>query len=489
MNFLKININYSNMHKDFFSKKKLHNNTYEEILNLYFNENYWPSNSLELALKKKYQWKCTSLIYCYEQTNLQDIIFQKWFKENNIEELDYSYEQKLLIQIAFYKPDILYIHELVLFNSNFYKKIRFLLPNTIIIGWSCSPSVRTNYSMLHLVDLVYTCSRNTVDILKQNNINVKYLSHVFDSSKFTKNYNKNKYDVVFAGTIDRKEYPSRNKLLLYLIKKGIKISIFGNCKDPQLKRYTHPSIYGKEYYNILNQSKIVLNKHILDDTDFSGNIRLFETTGIGTFLLSDYKKDMKTKFNIKDEVILYKNKYDATVKIKKYLKNNIKREKIASKAKWKTMRKYSYKNNAEIIYNDIKKLQENPISIEKKLNALLIKKPMNNYNFSVQLNTTLLQIKELNNKNARLAIYGNGNIYDIFKSYLENIIVVCDQKTLPNKNNKNICHPSELNNFDFDYILILVLGREKEIIDYLIKKIKIDKKKIITIGNSFLKER
>ena len=42
------------------------------------------------------------------------------------------------------------------------------------------------------------------------------------------------------------------------------------------------------------------------------------------------------------------------------------------------------------------------------------------------------------------------------------------------------CLPSELESFNFDFLLISVLGREKEITEYLHNELDIDKNKIIT---------
>ena len=45
-----------------------------------------------------------------------------------------------------------------------------------------------------------------------------------------------------------------------------------------------------------NQSKIVLNIHFPQDIPFRTNIRTFETTGCGSFLLTDNTIDLHTFF-------------------------------------------------------------------------------------------------------------------------------------------------------------------------------------------------
>ena len=43
--------------------------------------------------------------------------------------------------------------------------------------------------------------------------------------------------------------------------------------------------------------KYVINKHI-EDTEYAGNMRLFEGTGSGCLLITDYKRDLEKLFHI-----------------------------------------------------------------------------------------------------------------------------------------------------------------------------------------------
>ena len=56
--------------------------------------------------------------------------------------------------------------------------------------------------------------------------------------------------------------------------------------------FSKKPLFGKDMLNILKKSKILINKHI-EDTEYAGNMRLFEATGCGSMLLTDYKKDLK----------------------------------------------------------------------------------------------------------------------------------------------------------------------------------------------------
>ena len=73
----------------------------------------------------------------------------------------------------------------------------------------------------------------------------------------------------------------------------------------------------------LHKSKMCFNSH-LDIDNYSGNMRLFEGTGSGCLMITNYTADLKNHFN-DDEIISYNSKEDALEKIK-YLLNNPKKK-------------------------------------------------------------------------------------------------------------------------------------------------------------------
>ena len=71
--------------------------------------------------------------------------------------------------------------------------------------------------------------------------------------------------------------------------------------------------------NILKKSKILINKHI-EDTEYAGNMRLFEATGCGSMLITDYKKDLENLFVLDDEIIVFNSNDELFDLINYYLK-------------------------------------------------------------------------------------------------------------------------------------------------------------------------
>ena len=121
-------------------------------------------------------------------------------------------------------------------------------------------------------------------------------------------YNKNMektIDVGFCGNI-----LNRGHIIDSLDKYNIKKDIF---------------VIGDDMVNAINSYKIHLNYNISNDI----NYRTFETTGCGTFLLTNYTPGLEMLFEIGKEIVTYNSLEDLDSKVKYYLKNDKEREEIA----------------------------------------------------------------------------------------------------------------------------------------------------------------
>ncbi|MGJ0365511.1 CgeB family protein [Aliarcobacter cryaerophilus] len=413
-----------------------------------------------------------------ENNQKTSIFFEKWCESNNIESCLLPLYDRLLFQIAYYNPDIIYIHEIWCMPNRFLENIRYINPNIKIIGWNCSSASLNKLKNQENIDSIFTCSKDMKKNLLENNFfNVTKINHMFEKDilRCTNKIKNKKYDIIFFGVLYKDYYKDRINLLKSLIYNKFKIVIFGDTDDEELKKYCKPAIYGKDIYQIIKQSKIVLNIHS-NDSKFARNIRLFEVTGIGSFLISDYKPNMNKIFKEKVEAVTFKTNDEAIELIKYYLKNDKEREKIAMNGQKKTLRDYTYKILAKKIY----KFSKREISTQKKFNHLLSTKEIyeqKRLELRDNLNMIIKQTKEINNKYNKIAIYGNGNISKLIKEYITNLIAIFDKSYYPNES-ENILNPENINIFDFDIIIISAIGYEKEIRELLISKYYIDENKI-----------
>src|SRR5690606_30132161 len=90
-----------------------------------------------------------------------------------------------------------------------------------------------------------------------------------------------------------------------------------------------PPVFGLEHMKILARSKVALNNHSEIAGNSSGNMRMFEATGMGACLLTDHKDDVATWFEPDREIVTYRSTEEAIEKAHWLLENQTQRKAIA----------------------------------------------------------------------------------------------------------------------------------------------------------------
>lgn len=100
------------------------------------------------------------------------------------------------------------------------------------------------------------------------------------------------------------------------------------------KNYQWGPVSVPEMIRIIRSSKITLNVHVVEQVYSEGtNVRTFEATGAGGFLLSNKRKSLYELFDVGREIEVFDSPEELVEKTKFYLKNDAAREKIA-RAGW-----------------------------------------------------------------------------------------------------------------------------------------------------------
>ena len=149
-----------------------------------------------------------------------------------------------------------------------------------------------------------------------------------DDLIFPKKLNKT-IDVGFCGNLI-----NRGHLINHLDKYNIKKDIF---------------VIGDDMVNSINSYKIHFNCNISNDI----NYRTFETTGCGTFLLTNYTPGLEKLFDIGKEIVVYDSIEDLDNKVKYYLNNSEERNKIANAGYERAKKDHTYFERAKKLINII----------------------------------------------------------------------------------------------------------------------------------------
>jgi spore maturation protein CgeB len=145
--------------------------------------------------------------------------------------------------------------------------------------------------------------------------------------------------MVFVGTYTQK----RSRLIKALEKAGIKVEVYGPYwRYFKRSSNVHDGVYGPEMVKVFNAAKIVLNIHVEDDLPYKVNMRTFEATGSGAFLLTDNAEDLGSFFKIGKEIVIFNDMRELLSLTNYYLDNERERDYIANAGYVKCQANHTY---------------------------------------------------------------------------------------------------------------------------------------------------
>lgn len=255
----------------------------------------------------------------------------------------------LLEQIKRFKPDVVYIQCIGTLPPILTKKIKKHCK--LLVGQIAAKLPADRYFISY--DLILSSLPNIVEKIQSMGIKSEYFPIGFESTILDKikSEEPRKYDVTHIGGYGP-IHRERNEVLEYAAEK-IPIDFWGygtsNLKktSPILKNF-HGESWGLDMYEILANSKITLTGHIKEVAgDYANNMTLFEATGCGALLITDYKSNLHELFEIDKEIVTYRTPQEMVEKIQYYLSHEDERKKIALAGQARTLRDHTYKKRME----------------------------------------------------------------------------------------------------------------------------------------------
>ncbi len=248
-------------------------------------------------------------------------------------------------QILDYQPDVLYCQNLYtpgpVFLSNIKKKTSIHIVGQVAFPVSFDKEFLTPY------DLILSSFPHFVTRFRKLGIKSEYFRIGFEKTVLKKlKRAARQYDVSFIGAFSKRH----DNTSVF----AAATDVWGHGIVPVSKKY-HGEAWGIDMYNIIYNSKITLNRHIDTAEDHANNMRLFESTGVGTMLITDYKSDLNKLFVPGKEVETYRTKEELIEKVKYYLSHHKEREKIAKAGQNRTLRDHTYEKRMNELKGILKK--------------------------------------------------------------------------------------------------------------------------------------
>lgn len=256
-------------------------------------------------------------------------------------------------QIKLRRPEVVYIQDLSLCNKDFLSAIRPFAE--LIVGQIASPLPPQTY--LQGFDIIYTSFPHFVERFRKEGIISYNLPLAFDPRVLEKvKENKRIYPVTFVGGISH-VHSSGTRLLEELVKiTPIELWGYGSESlppDSLMRRRHHGEVWGLDMFSILSQSLISVNRHIDVAENNANNMRLFEATGCGALLITDYKDNLNSLFDVGKEVVAYRSPEECAALIKYYLAHPEEAKKIADAGQKRTLTQHTYINRMKVVHEEL----------------------------------------------------------------------------------------------------------------------------------------
>jgi hypothetical protein len=335
-----------------------------------------------------------------------ELMQKAWARENAVKYSRNWFSDIVFAQVRRFQPDVLFIEDMYTFDRGFRRQLREIcLKQPVIIGYRGAPT--DDFAALKDVDLLLTCSPHFAERMRSAGAEVATVPHAFQpdivkavgplnrdlaftfsgSLVLRDGFHNQRYDLldrllastplqIWASISQSATSSSRAKSTLQKMGRGVRRILKNTGFDPErnktqldvadgafqeqsqnlspshpwIKRgYTnrlHQPVFGLANFRMLARSKLTFNNHIDCAEDYAGNSRLFEATGMGAALITDWKSNLAELFELDSEIVAYKSAEECSEKVNYLLDHPSELEAIAQAGQRRTLENYTFVHRA-----------------------------------------------------------------------------------------------------------------------------------------------
>lgn len=254
-----------------------------------------------------------------------------------------SYEV-LAAQIRHYKPEVLLNQAMGEISSRFLREMRSEV--RLLVGQHAATPLRQGEDW-GVYDLVISSFPPTVEWFRRREIPAELNRMGFETRvTSTVAAPTESFDVTFIGAFHGPIYESRLTWLEVLCKQLSQMAVWGPKADhlspaSPVRQCYKGQAWGEQMLRILRGSKLTLNHHG-DIAPYANNMRLYEATGVGALLITDWKENLREMFEPGKEVVAYRTPEECAKMIRYYLEHEEERQTIARAGQERTLQEHTY---------------------------------------------------------------------------------------------------------------------------------------------------
>jgi len=272
--------------------------------------------------------------------------------------LDEASEQILLAQIEAFKPDVVLNQDVFYVDVPLMRRIREIGRPLLIGQIGVEPSRGVDWSAYDL--MVSQLPRLARLFRGSTRAEVVHLAFEPSVLAALPPAPEQDIDISFVGSVS--EDHKQRIGLLEAVARRYDLKMWGSI--PRSLPSTSPlhgcfqgEVWGAEMYQTLRRSRITLNSHIDIAGSEAGNMRLFEATGAGAFLLTDFKENLHTLFESDREVAVWRTVEGCLDAIDHFLADADRRATIARAGQAKTSSQHTYRHRVSELLQLIEALR------------------------------------------------------------------------------------------------------------------------------------
>lgn len=246
-------------------------------------------------------------------------------------------------QIQYYRPDILLNQEMSWISTSFLREMKSHV--RLLIGQHAATRLSESEDW-NVYDLVISSFPPTLEWFRSKQVPAE-LNRLGFEPRVLSSLSKPIGDVsiTFVGSFLSPYHHSRVEWLERLCER-FPIRIWSpdindlDASSPIRQCYAG-TVWGTEMYQVLRDSLLTLNHHG-DVPPYANNMRMYEATGVGALLITDWKPNLQEMFEPGKEVVTYRSTEECLELIQFYLDHRKEAEEIAFSGQNRTLQNHTY---------------------------------------------------------------------------------------------------------------------------------------------------
>ena len=357
------------------------------LRDLYYGDAFGSSDSWTAALEPL-GYETFSVVANYEPLQ------RAWAREHGIDVAEGSWSREILLaQARAFRPEVMWLNA---YDGDLVRRLRHQVPGLRLAFQAVGGTLDLSYPFADL-DFVISCAPELVAALHRQGVAAHHIHHAFDERILRRlpPGGPRVHDLVFAGQLVAGErfHAGRQALLSRLaaecpieiftsafkpgasgrlgaewlwrglarpvqlaVAHGLPTSVVRGIPkvrslldvrlNPAIAPRLRPAVYGLGMYETFRRALISVNVHADTSRSHASNQRLYEVTGVGSCLLTDWRDNLPDLFEPDRDVVAYRTPGECVEKVRWLLAHGPEREAIARAGQDRCLAQHTHRHRA-----------------------------------------------------------------------------------------------------------------------------------------------